>query len=176
MTFFLLTGSSLLQRAAVGSLKSDLVRTVGSSTIFWSHHNKCNFFHFFFKKSTMMFTLHTFIRNESKLVRQWFLTHCALWWDGLPVTFFSSSSISSLPLDLGILPTNKRVFGSLTFILRGFPSWISYVSSCRDDIYQSFLNTKQMNVDPFDKSIRNFKWNGQLNNSKTKFKISDSPI
>ena len=50
---------------------------------------------------------------------------------GLPVTFLSSSSISSFPFDFGILPINKRVFGSLTLTLRGFPSSISYKSSCR---------------------------------------------
>lgn len=44
---------------------------------------------------------------------------------GLPDSFSNSSSISSLFLDLGILPTKRRVFGSLTFTLRSFPSPIS---------------------------------------------------
>ena len=62
-----------------------------------------------------------------KEAKNWYINwvHCALVRFALPVTFLSSSSISSLPLDLGILPTNKRVFGSLTFILRDFPSSIS---------------------------------------------------
>ena len=51
-------------------------------------------------------------------------------WGSLPVNFLISSSISSLPFDFGILPRNKRVFGSLTFILRLLPSAISYESSC----------------------------------------------
>ena len=49
----------------------------------------------------------------------------------LPVNFLSSSSISSFPFDFGILPRNKRVFGSLTFNFRFLPSAISYESSCR---------------------------------------------
>ena len=56
----------------------------------------------------------------------------------LPVNFTSSSSISSFPFDLGILPKNKRVFGSLTFTFSSFPSEISYESSCKISVKTNF--------------------------------------
>lgn len=43
----------------------------------------------------------------------------------LPVNLPNSSSISSLPLDLGMLPTKSRRFGTLILILRVFPGFIS---------------------------------------------------
>ena len=52
--------------------------------------------------------------------------HCSKF---LPDSFLNSSSISSLPLDFGIFPINKRVLGSLTFTFKIFPSPISYESS-----------------------------------------------
>ena len=48
----------------------------------------------------------------------------------LPDSLLNSSSISSFPLDLGILPINRRVLGSLTFTFKSFPSPRSYKSSC----------------------------------------------
>ena len=57
--------------------------------------------------------------------------HCSKF---LPDSFLNSSSISSLPLDFGIFPINKRVLGSLTFTFKIFPSPISYESSCRTKI------------------------------------------
>lgn len=45
--------------------------------------------------------------------------------DTLPVNLPNSSSISSLPLDLGMLPTKSRRFGTLILILRVFPGFIS---------------------------------------------------
>lgn len=50
--------------------------------------------------------------------------------DTLPVNLPNSSSISSLPLDLGMLPTKSRRFGTLILILRVFPALISWLSSC----------------------------------------------
>lgn len=50
--------------------------------------------------------------------------------DTLPVNLPNSSSISSLPLDLGMLPTKSRRFGTLILILRVFPGFISWLSSC----------------------------------------------
>ena len=62
-------------------------------------------------------------------------TFCLLkWWMEpvwhLPDSLLNSSSISSFPLDLGILPINRRVLGSLTFTFKSFPSPRSYKSSC----------------------------------------------
>lgn len=43
----------------------------------------------------------------------------------LPVSLPNSSKISSLPFDLGIFPTNRRRFGTLIFIFRHLPGFIS---------------------------------------------------
>lgn len=52
------------------------------------------------------------------------------YWCTLPVNLPNSSSISSLPLDFGMLPTKSRRFGTLMLIFRVFPGLISWLSSC----------------------------------------------
>lgn len=49
--------------------------------------------------------------------------------DKLPDNCSNSFAISSLDLDLGILPTKRRVFGTETFTLSALPSAISRVFS-----------------------------------------------
>lgn len=48
----------------------------------------------------------------------------------LPVTLLNSSMISVLPLDLGMLPTKRRRFGTLTLIFRCRPPFISISFNC----------------------------------------------
>lgn len=57
--------------------------------------------------------------------RDWGLCHVVL-----PVTLLNSSMISILPLDLGMLPTNRRRLGTLTLIFRCRPPFISKSFSC----------------------------------------------
>lgn len=51
-------------------------------------------------------------------------------WFHLPVSLPNSSNISSLPFDLGMLPTKRRRLGTLTFIFKHLPGLISKLSSC----------------------------------------------
>lgn len=43
----------------------------------------------------------------------------------LPVNLPNSSSISSLPFDLGMFPTKRRRFGTLMLIFKHLPGFIS---------------------------------------------------
>lgn len=65
------------------------------------------------------------MRGENEKQKKMGMCHVVL-----PVTLLNSSMISALPLDLGMLPTNRRRFGTLTLIFRCLPPFISKSFSC----------------------------------------------